>query len=295
MLLLRAIDRGLCRALLAVCVVALACPAGAQPTAQLDPSGPPAYKPTLTFDVASVRETQQAEDNPSWGLGIVSTPHSSQFEAEGVSPKVLIQYAYGFGPFEMSGGPEWLTSSLWVVQAKSDHDVDAQLARLTDDQSRLEKQHMLQALLADRFMLKVHWETRQATIYALVIAKGGSKLQPAKTATPDPDIPGSTPETKGSDIQSHAGPHGRELEARYISAKGIAGLLGALLRVTVEDRTGLDGRYDFTLHYSYQSTDPDSFPPIVTAIQEQLGLKLESSRGSVDVLVIDHIERPSAN
>jgi uncharacterized protein (TIGR03435 family) len=295
MLLLRAVDCGLRTALLAVCVVALACPAGAQPSAPPDLSGPPPYTPTLTFDVASVRETQQPADNPSWQMGLISPPHSSQFEANGITPKVLLQVAYGFGAYEISGAPDWLNDSFWVVQAKSDHSVDEQMAKLTDDQAKLEKQHMMQALLAERFKLKVHWETRQATVSALVIGKGGSKLKPTKIETVDSDVPGSTVETKGANIQSHTVPQGHELTATHITAKGIAALLGTMLRSNVEDKTGLPDRYDFTLHYSYQATDPDSFPPIVTAIQEQLGLKLESAKGSGDVLVIDHIERPSAN
>jgi uncharacterized protein (TIGR03435 family) len=283
------------RVLLAACAIALAYPACAQPPALPDPSVPPPYTPTLTFDVASVRETQQPADNPSWQMGLISPQHSSQFEAKGITPKVLLQSAYGFGAYEISGAPAWLNDSFWVVQAKCDHSVDDQMAKLADDQSKLEKQHMVQALLAERFKLKVHWETRQASIDALVIAKTGSKLKPTKIETADPDVPGSTAETKGANIQSHADPHGRELTATHITAKGIAVLLGAMLRANVEDKTGLPDRYDFTLQYSYQASDPDSFPPIVTAIQEQLGLKLESTKGSVDVLVIDHIEWPSIN
>jgi uncharacterized protein (TIGR03435 family) len=283
------------QALIAVCAVALAYPAFAQPPAPADPSGPPAYVPTLTFDVASVRETPQTDDRPSWAMGLISPPHSSQFEANGIIPKVLIQSAYGFGAYEISGAPAWLNDSFWVVQAKSDHSVDDQLAKLTDDQAKLEKQHMMQALLADRFKLKVHWETKQASVYALVIAKGGSKLKPTKIETADPNIPGSTVETKGADIQSRSDPHGREMTVRHISATGIAALLGAMLRSNVQDKTGLSDRYDFTLQYTYQSSDPDSYPTLTTAIQEQLGLKLESTKGPVPVLVIDHIERPTPN
>src|ERR1039458_2279247 len=153
------------QALIAVCAVALASPAFAQPPAAPDPSGPPAYVPTLTFDVASIRETPQTDDRPSWAMGLISQPHSSQFQANGITPKVLIQCAYGFGAYEISGAPDWLNDSFWVVQAKSDHSVDEQLAKLTDDQAKLEKQHMMQALLADRFHLKVHWETKQASVY----------------------------------------------------------------------------------------------------------------------------------
>jgi uncharacterized protein (TIGR03435 family) len=81
------------------------------------------------------------------------------------------------------------------------------------------------------------------------------------------------------------------MTVRYLTTKGIAGLLGSMLQGTVEDKTGLPGRYDFTLQYTY----PESYPTLTTAIQEQLGLKLERTLGSVDIFVIDHIERPSEN
>jgi uncharacterized protein (TIGR03435 family) len=229
-------------------------------------------------------------------MGLISQPHSSQFQANGITPKVLIQSAYGFGTYQISGAPDWLDSSIWVVQAKCDHSVDDQLAKLTDDQAKLEKQHMMQALLADRFKLKVHWETKQASVYALVIAKGGSKLKPTKIEVPDPAVPNAPPpETKGADIQNIMDAHGHVMTVSHISPTGIAALLGALLRANVQDKTGLTDRYDFTLKYTYQSTDPDSYPTLTTAIQEQLGLKLEHTKGPVPVLVIDHIERPTPN
>ena len=261
------------------------------------PSADPiAYAPTLTFDVASIREIEPAGDTPSWAIGLISPPHSCQFQARAHTVKVLIQLAYGFTPFEISGGPDWINTSLYNVDAKCDHSVDEQLAKLTDDQAKLEKEHMLQALLADRFHLKAHWESKQANVYGLELAKGGSKLQPAKVETPDPSIPNAAPpETPGPDIQNHMDPHGHVMTVRYLTTKGMAGLFGAMLQGTVEDRTGLPGRYDFTLQYTYQSTDPDSYPTLTTAIQEQLGLKLERTRGSVDILVIDHIDHPSDN
>ena len=206
---------------------------------------------------------------------------------------MLLQLAYGFAPFEISGAPDWITTTLYNVDAKCDHSVDDQFARFTDDQAKLEKEHMLQALLADRFHLKAHWETKAANVYALEIAnpKSGSKLQPAKVETVDPSIPNAPkPETPGPDIQSRSDPRGRVMTVRYLTAKGMAGLFGTMLRSTVEDKTGLPGRYDFTLQYTYQSTDPDSYPTLTTAIQEQLGLKLERTPGSIDIpsYRIDH-------
>jgi uncharacterized protein (TIGR03435 family) len=256
------------------------------------------YAPTLTFDVASVRELQPDADNPSWAIGLISPPHSCQFQAKAHSAKVLIQLAWGFAAFEISGGPDWINTGLYNVDAKCDHSVDEQFARFTDDQAKLEKEHMLQALLADRFHLKAHWETKPANVYALELAnpKSGSKLQPAKVDTPDPSIPNAPrPETPGPDIKNQMDAHGHVMTVRYLTAKGMAGLFGALLQATVEDKTDLPGRYDFTLQYTYQSTNPDAYPTLTTAIQEQLGLKLERTRGSVDVLVIDHIDKPTDN
>ena len=265
----------------------------------LPPSADPvAYAPTLTFDVASIREIQPAGDSPSWAIGLISPLRSCQFQAKAHTVTVLMQLAYGFAPFEISGGPDWVNTSLYNVDAKCDHSVDDQFARFTDDQAKLEKEHMLQALLADRFHLKAHWESKRANVYALELAnpKSGSKLQPAKIETVDPSIPNATPpETRGPDIQSRMDPHGHVMTVRYLTTKGIAGLLGSMLQGTVEDKTGLPGRYDFTLQYTYQSTDPESYPTLTTAIQEQLGLKLERTLGSVDIFVIGHIERPSEN
>ena len=297
---------GLHLAAVAFAVIPLAAQTSASATAPMPtgafsqpPSADPiAYAPTLTFDVASVREIQPDPDNPSWAIGLISPPHSCQFQARAHSVKVLLALAYGFTPFEISGGPDWISTSLYNVDAKCDHSVDDQFARFTDDQAKLEKEHMLQALLADRFHLKAHWETRQANVYALELAnpKSGSKLQPTKVETADSSIPNAAPpETRGPDIQNHMDSHGHVMTVRYLTTKGMAGLFGSMLRGTVQDKTGLSGRYDFTLRYTYQSTDSDSYPTVTTAIQEQLGLKLEPTRGSVDVLVIDHIDRPTEN
>ncbi len=290
------LSRAIGRALLVVCAIVFAHALIAQPPAAPQPGDPPAYVPTLTFDVASVRETQQPQDSPSWQMGINIQPHSSEFQANGVTPKVLLQAAYGFGAYEVSGAPDWFESSFWVVDAKCDHSVDEQLAKMTDDQARAEKQHMMQALLADRFHLKTHWETKQANVLAMTIAKGGSKLLVDKPEAVDPSIPNSAPpETRSAKIVSHGVPQGRELTATHITATGIAALLSAMSRANVQDKTDLTERYNITLHYSYSQSDPDSYPSIFTAVEEQLGLQLERTRGSIDVLVIDHMDRPTAN
>lgn len=140
---------------------------------------------------------------------------------------------------------------------------------------------MMQSLLRDRFHLRVHWESKQRSVYALVVAKGGLRLKPAA----DPK-------------------HGSmSLSQGHMAGKGVpisflASLLALPLGRTVVDQTGLTGEYDFDLRFEPQdepagkeSNDPDLF----TAVQEQLGLKLQSTHASVPVLVVDHVEHPTPN
>lgn len=268
----------------------------AQPPAAPQPGDPPAYVPTLTFDVASIRETEHPQNSSAWQMALLSQPHKCEFLADALIPKVLVQAAYGFGAYQITGAPDWFESSFWAIDAKCDHDVDERLAKLTDDQARAEKQHMMQALLADRFHLKTHWETKEASGYALVLAKGGSKLQPSKTEAADPAVPNSGPPApQAANMQSRPDEHGRVMTVTHITPVGIAAMLSAMLRIPVEDHTGLTGRFDFTLDYTYQSSDADAYPPVMEAIQQQLGLELQRTHGQIPVLVIDHIERPTPN
>jgi uncharacterized protein (TIGR03435 family) len=153
---------------------------------------------------------------------------------------------------------------------------------------------MVQQMLAERFKLAVHWEKKELPVYALVVRKGGPKLTAAK------DTSG------GTNTSSSNG----KLTARGVTMKKLSQtltqILGRELGRDVIDKTGLDGRYDLVLTWSPQDnsaamTTPSSDnsiaagPSIFTALQEQLGLKLESTKGQVQTLVIDHVEQPSAN
>ncbi len=249
----------------------------------------PTYVPTLTFDIASIRETAGVTDH-GLKVSVKNPPHASTIDITNFSIKSLIQLAYGFGT-PISGGPDWLTDRYFNIQAKSDPATDEKLARLTDDQAKLEKQHMLQALLADRLGLKYHMETRESSVYALVIAKNGSKLQEIKT---DSDQPKTTP---GADVKAQGGAQGLEFIVQNATARSIAAILVSQLEMPVIDRTGLTGTYKFTLQIGrdWSTGSPDAWPSIFTAVQEQLGLKLDATKASIPVLVIDHIDLPSAN
>jgi bla regulator protein BlaR1 len=205
--------------------------------------------------------------------------------------EILITSAYNLHPGSgkrIIGGPDWLRQDIdqFEIQAKIDDTQFAAMQKMTPAQQREQIALMEQSLLADRFKLKVHFETRELPIYTLVIAKGGPKLTPAKEGEP----------TRLSALNG-------QLIATALTIDQFAHspLLGpATHGQQVIDQTGLKGTYDFTLNSSpEQPATPDASaetdPPMFTAIQQQLGLKLVPSKGPVEVIVIDHIEQPSVN
>jgi uncharacterized protein (TIGR03435 family) len=261
-------------------------------------------KPTVDlpgFEVASVKP-----DKSGFGPRLLLT--ADGLTATKVTVKFLIKQAYGVEDDEISGAPNWLDSETYDVDAKVSSSDLAALEKL-DEKQRL---RMLQPVLAERFQLKVHRETKEIPVYALVIAKNGPKLHVAK--------PGDTyaDGIKGPDGKP-GGRAGMMMWGRgRLIAQGIpiANLLPPLtqqLERTVLDKTGLKGTYDITLLWTpeddqgsmvsgaeggRQGSGPaadSSGASIFTAIQEQLGLKLESQKGQVEGLVIDHVERPSEN
>jgi uncharacterized protein (TIGR03435 family) len=208
--------------------------------------------------------------------------------------------AYGLDDTQISGGPDWASNNSYQVniRASSDSSVDERLKKLSDDQAKLEKQHMLQALLADRFQLKVHWETKQLPIGALQVGKRGPKLQQTKAIPTNADADAGSI-TPGS-IQFHVVPMGKELVCSGLSMNDLASFLTGEMNTRVVDQTGLGGLYDFTLqfntlHSGDEGDDPAKWPPLPMAVQDQLGLRLESTKGPIQILVIDHIEKPSDN
>lgn len=190
--------------------------------------------------------------------------------------KHLIEMAYRTKDYEIFGGPDWTASGdvLYDIAAKAEGDKPP-----TMDQAR----RMLQTLLADRFQLKLHKEPKEISIYALVVNKTGPKLKQSAT-------------NAKFDMSLDMGP-----KSRMSATMSMASLAGQLTNLVTErpvvDKTGLTGLYDFTLEWAPDDapTDVTEGPSIFTAVQEQLGLKLESTKAPVEVLVIDHVERPSAN
>ena len=226
----------------------------------------------------------------------------ASFVATNINLTSLLMNAYGIRPELMSGLPGWANSTRFDVNAKvSDPDIDA-LKKLTPEQKRTQRQAQMLALLADRFHLQAHIETKTLPVYDLVIAKGGPKLK-ENTALPsqptDAPGPGKPPANMkpGSMWISNS-----QMTAVGIPTSNLAANLAFRVERNVIDKTGLTGKYDFTLKWrptelegkADASTDNDA-PDLFAALQEQLGLKLEPSKGPVDTLVIDHVELPTEN
>jgi uncharacterized protein (TIGR03435 family) len=248
---------------------------------------PPVDHPTETpiFDVASVHLSAPSPDghNHIW-----NDVHESHFRTGNLSIRDLIQYAYNLPKSQIVGGPGWLDSAMYDIDAKSSPEMDAQLKAMPDGDAAQQKRLMVRELLKERFYLTTHEETRVLPVYNLVFAKSGAKFQPSDHSGTSIDAGRSRIHVQGSD------------DTIGLLARQLAQSQG---RVVV-NKTGLTGRYDLTLRWTPDDAptpllngqpDPNAPPGLFTAIQDQLGLKLESGKGPVTVLVIDHIEPPSAN
>jgi uncharacterized protein (TIGR03435 family) len=250
----------------------------------------PNYKPTLTFDVAVIRLAPPPTAN--FHVSVSSPPHSSRFEATNLPMKTLLQIAYGFDA-PIVGAPDWVGNTFYDINVRSDEAADARLAKLTDNEVRLEKRNAIRVLLADRLGLKTHLETRDSSIYNLVVAKGGVKMQ-AVPRPPDGEAPATPPP---ANVQAHGSRHGLEFVGSNATMRAVAGALSSMVEAPVVDETGLTGTYNYTLQFGreWSESDPDGWPSIFTAVQEQIGLKLEAVHKAVPNLVVDHITKPSEN
>jgi len=253
------------------------------------PATPPAgsaHEGAPGFDVAAI---YQNIDDRSGHNHIYSSPFDGHFRAVNVSAKMLVRWAFEMQETRILGGPAWFNTTMFDIEAKADGSVDAAMHGLSSDAGRAQKKRMLQALLADRFKLMTHIETRELPVYALVVAKGGPKLGAIQTSGTTINTGRARMEVQGSNSVG-------------LLAEELAKVVG---RVVV-DKTGIEGRYNLKLSWTPDdgagptpgggsSAAADFGPSIFTALAEQLGLKLESEKGPVEVLVIDHVDMPSEN
>lgn len=276
---------------------------------------PPLAK-TARFEVASIKPYKQPPRG-SVRFGMFAPPRSGRLSATGVTVRGLIQAAYGVEEAQIVGGPKWINSEQFDIQAEADSATDAELRKLSIDQAVLVKRHMVQGLLSGRFGLKLHHETRDLPVYVLVVDRHGPKLREVEKPTAPTGEAGGPHGTSGTPAWFAHDPRRTEAFASYTTMAQTTRNLSKFLGRPVLDGTGLTGHYSYALYWSMRpgerfarvgrnfgsgmqtsgvapSPGPSS-PSIFTALREQLGLKLKSEKGPVDVLVIDHVEQPTPN
>jgi uncharacterized protein (TIGR03435 family) len=246
----------------------------------------PATRPTFdAFEVAAIKPA-----NPDTRGRFIRMQSANQFVARNHAVKTLVAAAYNLSPRATSGGPVWVDSDRFDILAKTPGEVRPNLE---------EQMTMLRKLLSERFKLSFHRERKELSIYTLTVARNGSKLQAPK-ASPDASPEGPPP------LIFVLSPQGASLPGRNATMAELASVMQrAALDRPVADKTGLSGRFDFNLEWMPDETqfggqgpwdNHDTIrPDLFAAIQQQLGLKLEAGKGPVEVLVIDHVERPSEN
>jgi bla regulator protein blaR1 len=243
-----------------------------------------AWAQAPSFEVATIKSGNPTDHRKMFGL-----MPGGRFSASNVTLKELIIFAYNLKDQQLSGGPGWTNSDVFDVVGKPE-------SSATPEQIR----QMMQTLLADRFKLTMRRESKELQVYNLVTAKNGPKLTESK---PD-EAPGPGPRRM---IRMGRG----ELNGQQMSMGTLADALSKMAGRTVVDKTGLTGNYDVKLEWTpdagepqMRSMMPEGAPPPVadgpgislfTAIQEQLGLKLDSQKGPVDVFMIERVEKPSEN
>jgi uncharacterized protein (TIGR03435 family) len=263
----------------------------------------PAQRPS--FEVATVKPAHEGRSS------LNAPPSNGYFSAIGCL-RWFVSYAYRLRSDQVLGGAAWVKADLWEIQAKAAEATVPQPSPLADDTKPDTIALMLQSLLEERFQLKLHRETRNVPLYILTLGTGGPELklsedQSDPRVAPLQNIPLDQP--RGMIRRT-----GDDLTARAVRMSSLANFLSQWLGVPVLDKTGLDGLFDFKLHWTpppFAGTPPgfpcsagrEVSPPsaseassssIFTAIEE-LGLKLEAVKAPVEVLVIDSVQKPSEN
>lgn len=245
----------------------------------------------LEYEVASFKVNKEGSASSSWSNG------GDALTVRNVSLLNMVINAYGVKPFQVSGAPSWLDSERYDVDAKMDEATADTLKKLPQKERAEAVRLMMQKLFEQRLNLAVRHDTKELPVYFLVIGKNGAKLREMK------------PDEKGGSTHTSSRGGIFTMNAQGVQLANLVGVLSNNLGRIVIDKTGLTDRYDFDLnwtsdeHVVQMPTGGDgaapasdaSGPSIVTAIQEQLGLKLESGKGPVEIIVIERVERPSDN
>ncbi len=255
--------------------------------------------PRYEYDVASIKLNKSGESKHF----MVNFPGDG-ISAENISLRLIVQYAFGFSDStRFSPMPSWVDTERYDIEAKVEPSLREALSKLTREERAPIRQEMILALLKDRMGFTFHRETKELQVYTLTVAKGDPKFQASKPPSADPDLR-RPPIWATSDRDGVVTLRGERVDIAFLTR-----ILTLHLRRPVTDKTiGLTGNYDMTLRFvpedgqvqrptgSTPLEAPDPLgPDLVTAVKDQLGLKLQLGKGPVEVIVIDHIERPSGN
>jgi uncharacterized protein (TIGR03435 family) len=259
--------------------------------------------PSPTFDVAAIKQNKSGVTSGGFG------GPAGRWTATNTPLRALLTFAYQLRDFQIIGLPDWAVSERWDINAKSDRQFPPNPGGLQPNQTVL----MLRALLEDRFKLVAHIEQREAPVYELVLARPDKTLGPELHRT-DTDcaalIARSVRGERVPELQAPAAAGrmvcGSTIDPGRINSGAqtmstLARMLGGPLQRVVIDRTGLKDVFDFTLTYAPDTSAgagdrpaaDANLPSIFTALQEQLGLRLDPTRAPVDTLIVDHVERPT--
>jgi uncharacterized protein (TIGR03435 family) len=243
----------------------------------------------LTYDVSTVKPHDPARPGGSFGA------RDGRFVAVNIGLRNLIAEGWGVRPDQVAGEPAWADDQRWDVTGRVTDADDAVLKKIP----KKDTQHMEQTLLAERFHVKVHIETRTGRVLDLMPAKSGIKLKMLESVQDDGKL-GNSRMPRGSLLMRSA-EGGYEMDGYGIGVEMLIANIAANLQQTVIDKTGLptDAVFDFTLKFAPETgTDTPQngdAPPMREALEEQLGLHLESTRGPVQIVVVDHVDKPTAN
>ena len=222
---------------------------------------------TPAFEAASIKRNDGVSPNTRIDLS------GGRVTMTNATLKTLIRNAYDILSFQLAGGPRWLDSEGFDIVATT-----GSPEKISTEQFR----KLLQSLLAERFQLKVHWETRETSVYALVPAKDGPRVQTGD-ASLEPGV--NTSKAAGQ----------ARMKGTNAPLALLASNLGNQLGGIVEDKTALPGVYNWLLEWDPDPTSESTLPSLLAALPQQLGLRLETRKGSMETLVIENVNRPTAN
>lgn len=236
------------------------------------PVAPMARDADPSFEVATIKPADPNDRNNGFRI------EGHRIYVEATTMTGVLCFAYSVQKSQIVDEPKWFDEQIWNIDGVPD---------MEGAPNWLQYRRMLQKLLSARLGLEMHHEKRELSVYTLTVAKGGPKLEKSKSD------PGALNDSSGHGIGAQ-----QYMKFTNDSMSDFAQVMQLMGNRPVIDQTNLPGRYDFTLLWTpdvIRATDPNTAPGLFTAVQEQLGLKLEPARAPADVLVIDHAGRPSEN